>query len=119
MDSAAGVTAARHSSTNVVTALVSELNFLHPVLVGSLVIVHTGITFISRSSMEVQVELFTENLMESKKRVKALTAYYPMVSVNNLGQPQPVPSLIIYTEEEQRLFSEGAARYREQKAKRG
>jgi len=119
MDSAAGVTAARHSATNVVTALVSELNFLHPVLVGSLVIVHTRITFISRSSMEVQVELLTENLMESGKRVKALTAYYTMVSVNNLGQPQPVPPLIIYTEEEERLFSEGAARYREQKAKRG
>ncbi len=119
MDNAAGVTAARHSATNVVTALVSELNFLHPVLVGSLVIVKTRITFISRSSMEVQVELFTENLMESKKRIKALTAYYTMVSVNNLGQPQPVPPLIIYTEEEQRLFNEGMARYQERKAKRG
>jgi len=61
----------------------------------------------------------TENLMESKKRIKALTAYYTMVSVNNLGQPQPVPPLIIYTEEEQRLFSEGMARYQERKAKRG
>ena len=119
MDNAAGVTAARHSATNVVTALVSEINFLHPVLVGSLVIVNTKITFISRSSIEVQVELLTENLMESKKRIKALTAYYTMVSVNNLGQPQPVPPLIIYTEEEQHLFSEGMARYQERKAKRG
>ena len=119
MDNAAGVTAARHSDTNVVTALVSEINFLHPVMVGSLVTVNTRITFVSRSSMEVQVELRTENLLESEKRIKALTAYYTMVSVNNLGQPQPVPPLIIYTEEEQRLFDEGKARYEERKAKRG
>jgi len=118
MDNAAGVTAARHSGTNVVTALVSEINFLHPVLVGSLVIVHTTITFVSRSSMEVQVELQTENLLESEKRIKALTAYYTMVSVNNLGQPQAVPPLIIYTEEEQRLFDEGMARYQARKVKR-
>lgn len=119
MDNAAGVTAARHSDTNVVTALVSEINFLHPVLVGSLVTVHTRITFVSRSSMEVQVELRTENLLESEKRIKALTAYYTMVSVNNLGQPQPIPPLILYTEEEQRFFDEGKARYEERKAKRG
>jgi acyl-CoA hydrolase/ferritin len=118
MDNAAGVTAARHSDTNVVTALVSEINFLHPVLVGSLVTVYTRITFVSRSSMEIQVELQTENLMESEKRIKALTAYYTMVSVNNLGQPQPIPPLILYTEEEQRLFDEGMARYQERKAKR-
>ena len=118
MDNAAGVTAARHSDTNVVTALVSEINFLHPVLVGSLVTVYTRITFVSRSSMEVQVELRTENLLESEKRIKALTAYYTMVSVNNLGQPQPIPPLILYTEEEQRLFDEGMARYQERKAKR-
>ncbi len=119
MDNAAGVTAARHSDTNVVTALVSEINFLHPVLVGSLVTVNTRIIFVSRSSMEVQVELRTENLLESEKRMKALTAYYTMVSVDNLGQPQPVPPLIIYTEEEQRLFDEGKARYEARKAKRG
>ena len=118
MDNAAGVTTARHSGTNVVTALVSEINFLHPVLVGSLVTVYTRITFVSRSSMEVQVELRTENLLESEKRIKALTAYYTMVSVNNLGQPQAIPPLIIYTEEEQRLFDEGMARYQERKAKR-
>ncbi len=119
MDNAAGVTAARHSDTNVVTALVSEINFLRPVMVGSLVTVNTRITYVSRSSMEVQVELQTENLLESEQRIKALTAYYTMVSVNNLGQPQPVPPLIIYTEEEQRLFDDGKARSEVQKAKRG
>ncbi|MBW2673794.1 MAG: acyl-CoA thioesterase, partial [Deltaproteobacteria bacterium] len=97
----------------------SEINFLHPVLVGSLVTVNTRITFVSRSSMEVQVELQTENLLESERRIKALTAYYTMVSVNNLGQPQPIPPLILYTEEEQRLFDEGMVRYQERKAKRG
>jgi acyl-CoA hydrolase/ferritin len=110
MDNAAGVTAARHCNSNVVTAQVNEINFYHPVTVGSLVTIRTRITFVSRSSMEVQVELFTENL-ETEKRLKALTSYYTMVAVDNTGRPIESPQLTLYTEEEQRLFKEGMARY--------
>ncbi len=116
MDNAAGVTAARHCNSNVVTALVNEINFFHPVLVGSLVTINTRITFVSRSSMEVQVELFTENL-ESEKRLKALTSHYTMVAVDNMGRPKPIPELTLYTEEEERLFNEGMTRYRARKEK--
>ncbi|MCK9275930.1 MAG: hypothetical protein M0P57_12660 [Syntrophales bacterium] len=117
MDNAAGVTAARHCNSNVVTALVSEINFYHPVLVGSLVTVNTRITFVSRSSMEVQVELFTENL-ESAERMKALTAYYTMVAVDNEGHPKPVPELTLFTEEEKQLLDEGTDRYNTRKERK-
>jgi len=116
MDNAAGVTAARHCNSNVVTALVNEINFYHPVLVGSLVTVNTRITFVSRSSMEVQVELFTENL-ESEKRLKALTSHYTMVAVDNMGQPKSIPELTLFTEKEEELFNEGMERYNARKEK--
>ena len=118
MDNAAGVTAARHSNSNVVTALVNEINFFQPVRVGSLVTIHAKITFVSRTSMEVEVQVQTEDLT-SEKQLKALTAHYTMVAVDNVGQPQPVPKLIIYTEEEQRLFDEGMKRYKARKEKQG
>ncbi len=114
MDNAAGVVAARHSHSYVVTAQVNEIQFLHPVRVGSLVLVHAAVTFVSRSSMEVRIEVETEDL-DSEKRIKALTAYYTMVAVDHQGKPQPVPPLIIYTEEEERRFQEGLRRYKERK----
>lgn len=114
MDNAAGVTAARHCHTNVVTARVSEINFLKPVKVGSLVIVNTRITFVHRSSMEVLVEVETEDIAE-EQRVRALTAYYTMVSVDDQGRSLEVPPLVVYTEEEDRLFKEGLERYEARK----
>jgi len=118
MDNAAGVTAARHSDSYVVTALVNEIQFFQPVRVGSLVLVYATITFVSRSSMEVQIEVHTENL-DDEKRIKALTAYYTMVAVDNEGRSKPVPPLIIYTEEEEKLFNEGMQRYNARKEKQG
>jgi acyl-CoA hydrolase len=40
-----------------------------------------------------------------------MTAYYIMVATDNKGKPVGVPPLIVITEEEERLFSEGLARY--------
>ncbi len=117
MDNAAGVAAARHSHTNVVTALVSEINFIRPVKVGALVIINARITFVHRSSMEVRAEVDTEDIGE-EKRTRALTAYYTMVSVDDSGRPLEVPPLIVYTEEEQRLQKEGLERYEARKKRK-
>lgn len=118
MDNAAGVAAARHSHSYVVTAQVNEIQFLHPVRVGSLVLVHATVTFVSRSSMEVRIEVQSEDL-DSEKRITALTAYYTMVAVDSEGRPQTVPPLIIYTEEEERRFAEGQQRYDARKERQG
>ncbi|HET57986.1 MAG TPA: hypothetical protein ENN35_06040 [Deltaproteobacteria bacterium] len=114
MDNAAGVAAARHSHTNVVTVLVNDIHFIHPVMVGSLVLINAHITYVRRSSMEVRVEVETEHISE-EKRVKALTAYYTMVAVDEQGRPVEVPPLTVYTEEEIRLFKEGQERYEARK----
>jgi len=115
MDNAAGVVAARHCRTNIVTGRVDDIIFRTPVRVGSLVIVHGRLTFNSRSSMEVQVRIEMEDLLAGQK-VEALTAYVVMVALDAQGRPTAVPPLIIATEEEERLFSEGEARYQARKA---
>jgi uncharacterized protein (TIGR00369 family) len=117
MDNAAYVVACRHARTNTVTANVEEINFLRPVRVGDLVLIHAQITFVSRSSMEVRVEVETENLFTGQ-RVQALTAYYNMVALDAEGKPTQVPSLLLSTEEGERLFNEGLARYRSRKARK-
>ena len=116
MDNAAGVVSARHCRANVVTAMAEDINFHNPVRVGDLVIVHAKITFTSRSSMEVQIEVETEDLLTGKG-LHALTAYYIMVALDAEGKPVEVPPLIVSTEEEEKLFNEGLVRYQARKAK--
>lgn len=111
MDSAAGVAAARHAHTNVVTASVEELNFLKPVRVGDLVSAHASLTFVGRSSMEVRVEVETENYIHEKRQT-ALTAYFIYVALDPAGKPTEIPSLLITTEEREKLFKAGQKRYK-------
>ena len=114
MDNAAGAAAARHSRANPVTARVEDINFRGPVRVGDLVLVHAKVSFVSRSSMEVQIRVEAENLLTGERR-DALTAYYIMVAVDIEGKSVEVPPLIVSTEEEERLFNDGLARYQARK----
>jgi acyl-CoA hydrolase/ferritin len=117
MDNAAGVVAARHSGGNVVTGLVEDIKFINPVRVGDLVIVRGKLTFVSRSSMEVQVEVETENLFggHTGQRATALTAIFVMVALDSKGKTRQVPIIIVSTEEEERLFNEAQYRYESRK----
>lgn len=116
MDNAAGVVAARHSRANPVTAMVEDINFHTPVRVGELVLVHAKVTFVSRSSMEIKIEVDAENLLTGERR-RALSAYYVMVAVDLKGKAVEVPPLIVITEEEEKLFNAGLERYQQRKAK--
>ena len=114
MDNAAGVAAARHSQANPVTGTVHNIRFLSPVHVGEVVLIHAKLTFVGHTSMEVLVEIDAQNLGTEERRT-AMTAHYIMVATDAKGKPVGVPPLIVITEEEERLFGEGFARYQETK----
>jgi acyl-CoA hydrolase len=114
MDTAAGVVAHRHAHSNAVTAKVEDLNFLQPLHIGDLVFAHASLVFVSRTSMEVRVEVETESL-DTEKRQKALTASFIYVAMDPSGKPMEVPPLLITTEEGERLFEEGRKRYEARK----
>lgn len=111
MDSAAAVAAIRHCRTAVLTAMMDEIKFLHPVKAGDLVVLHACLAFASRSSVEVRVEVEVENLL-NRNRVKATTGYFIMVAVDEKGKPTAVPALTPCTEEEERHFNQALVRYR-------
>jgi acyl-CoA hydrolase len=118
MDNGAGVAAVRHCHSSVVTAKVEELNFLHPVNLGNLVLVHARLTFVSSSSMDVRVEVEAEDLANEKTH-KAVIAHFVMVALDRDRKPKRVPPLIICTEEEERLYREASLRYQARKQKTG
>jgi acyl-CoA hydrolase len=64
--------------------------------------------------MEIRVEVETEDRF-TEERQKALTATFIFVALDPSGKPMEVPSLLITTEEGQRLFEEGRKRYESRK----
>ncbi len=110
MDTAAGLAALRHCQFSVVTLRVEGINFLHPIRVGNYVEVEAKLTYTSRSTMEIQVQVTTEDVKIAKKW-EALTAYFVFVALDPDGAPQEVPPLIVRTESERQLFQAGEERH--------
>jgi uncharacterized protein (TIGR00369 family) len=109
IDTAAGVVAVRHARSNVVTASIDRLDFHSPAYVGNLLILRASLNFVGRTSMEVGVRVETENLISGARRHTA-SAYLTFVALDREGRPQPLPPLILETEEEMRRNREAKAR---------
>jgi acyl-CoA hydrolase len=110
MDGAAGVVAVKHSHRDSVTARVEGINFYQPIRLYDLVTVNGCLTFVGRSSMEVLVEVWAENIAKETK-VHALTAYFIMVAVDEMGKPAEVPPLILTSDREKTMWEKGKKRY--------
>jgi len=113
IDEAAGVVAARHSRSNVVTASIDQMDFHTPVFVGDLLFFKASLNFGGRTSMEIGVRVEAENLMNGEVR-HAASAYLTYVAIDKQGHPVPIPPLIVETGEEKRRHREAKAR-REQR----
>ncbi|MBN1447497.1 MAG: acyl-CoA thioesterase [Bacteroidetes bacterium] len=109
MDIAMAIAAARHSGLVCVTASVDEINFLHPIRLGQVVILQASVNRVFRTSMEVGVKVFCEDL-KSGKRTHTNSAYMTFVGLNAEGKPTPSPQVIPETEDEKRRFDDALRR---------
>ena len=117
MDNAAGICAARHCRSRVVTACIDAIDFHHPVFNGEVVFCTARLVFCSSKSMEVEVITEAEGLTPGSRRV-ANTAYFTFVSLGPDKRAREVPPLKVSSEEEQQRFEEGKARYEKRKKAR-
>ena len=108
IDVVAAVVARRHSNCNVTTAAVDHLQFKQAAFVNSTVVLKGQITHVGTSSMEVKVETFVEELSGERRMINC--AYLILVAIDNEGKPQPVPQLILETDEEIAEFQAGILR---------
>ncbi|CAJ1085532.1 cytosolic acyl coenzyme A thioester hydrolase isoform X2 [Xyrichtys novacula] len=119
MDEVAGIVAARHCNTNIVTASVDAINFHRKIKKGCVVTVTGRLTFVSNKSMEIEVFVDAASLAEAEKgKYRAVSAFFTFISLDKYGRPLPVPPLKFEGEEENRRAEEGKARYLQNKAKR-
>lgn len=109
IDLCAAVVAHRHSRRKTVTASMDELDFLNPIKMGQIAILRGMINHVARSSMEIGVEVFSEDILTGERR-HCCTAFLTFVAIDDLERPTEVPRLILRTPAEKKRFAEGERR---------
>jgi acyl-CoA hydrolase len=113
LDEAAGITAARHARGPVVTASLDTVHFQNPIRVGEIADIAAAVTFVSRTSAEIGVQVDSERL--DGARHHTCTAYLTMVHVDGAGRPAPMPPLPAEDGDARRAQVAGAMRTRARK----
>jgi acyl-CoA hydrolase len=110
VDIAAAMAAHRHSNSYAVTASVDHIDFLNPVNLGEIVILKSQVNRAFHTSMEVGVEVYSENVLTGERK-HTTTAYVTFVAIDeNTRLPKVVPPLLLKTPEEKRRYREAGAR---------
>src|SRR5439155_4791262 len=117
IDIAAAIACHRHTRSLLVTAAVDDLQFLHPIKVGDLIILNARVTCVFRTSLEAQVDVYSEETLTGRRQLTS-RAYLTFVAVAQDGARLHVPPLIVETDEERRVCEEAHARRATRLAKR-
>lgn len=116
IDIAGAIACYRYARQRVVTAAVDDLQFLHSIRVGDLIILQARVTCVFTTSMEVQVDVFSEEALTGV-RTPTSRAFLTFVAIDEHGVRVPVPPLIIESDDQEQVCRDARAR-REQRLKR-
>lgn len=108
-DECGGIVASRHARRPVVTVTVDSVTFHQPVPLGRLLHVHGRITWVGRTTVEVELRVEAEHLLTGEI-THTNSAYFVYVALDEDRKPTPVPPLKLESEEEHQRFAEGQAR---------
>jgi acyl-CoA hydrolase len=109
IDMAGVIAGHRHARTTLVTAAVDGLQFLSPIKVGDLILLRATVTATFHTSLEVEVEVFSEELLTGERRLTS-RAYLTLVTFDRTGGRVGVPPLLLETDDERRKAGEAAVR---------
>tara|TARA_Y100000385_G_scaffold76164_1_gene77059 strand:+ start:2961 stop:3473 length:513 start_codon:yes stop_codon:yes gene_type:complete len=112
MDRCAAISAHRHCRETVVTATVNHVSFKEAIPQGSIVTLEAKVSRAFKSSMEIFIDVFTEDKHGNGEKTKCNEAIYTFVAVDNNGSPLRVPELVPETQIEKERFA-GALRRRQ------
>ena len=109
IDIAGAIACHRHTRSLLVTAAVDDLQFLHSIKVGDLIILNARVTCAFTTSLEVQVEVHSEETLTGRRQLTS-RAFLTFVAIDRDGRRVKVPPLIVETEEEKRVCEEAHSR---------
>ena len=107
----------RHTNMLALTASVDSLDFIHPIKVGDLIILKSRVTCVFNTSLEVEVEVFSEGIQSGERKLTS-KAYLTFVSLNQNGMPAKVPPLTVETPEDEARCRQAQARRAERLKRR-
>jgi acyl-CoA hydrolase len=90
----------RHTNALALTAAVDGLEFLYPIKVGDMIILKSRVTCTFNTSLEVEVEAFSEEVSSGARRLTS-RAYLTFVSIDKDGKHCKVPPLLLETPEDE------------------
>lgn len=108
LDLVAYAVSSRFAGNICVTASFDRVDFHEPIEVGELVICEGFVSYVGRTSVEVTIEVFAENIFVNVRR-HTNTARLTMVAIKD-GKPTPVPPLVCESREDKIRFLEGRIR---------
>jgi acyl-CoA hydrolase len=109
VDLAGALAAARHSRCPVVTASVDYMTFLHPIHIGQLIMLKSAVNRVFRTSMEVGVKVWVEDLRTGVRRHTS-SAYLTFVALGPNNERVPVAPVVPETDEEKRRYEAALTR---------
>ncbi len=109
IDIAGAIACHRHTRSLLVTAAVDGLQFLHPIKVGDLIILRSCVTAAWGTSLEVEVEVFSEETLTGIRRMTS-RAYLTFVATDRDGQRVKIPGLLLTTAAEKQRAAEAELR---------
>ncbi len=110
IDNIASIAASRHARKQVVTASTDSVDFLQPIKVGEMICMESFVTWTHKTSMEVFVNIISENLKTGERKVCA-SSFLTFVAIDKDGKTLPVPPVIPETPLEKELNRTAPKRY--------
>ncbi len=108
-DKVAYVCASRHAESLCVTMSVDQVLFKKPIRVGELVQFKASVNYVGKTSVEVGIKIFAEDLLHGTVR-HTNSCYFTMVATDEKGHKKRVPELILDSDEERRRNAEAKER---------
>ena len=110
VDLCGAIAGMRHArTTSIVTASIDQMIFLHPVGLGDLLLLKARVNRVYRTSMEVGVKVWVENLRTGEIRHTS-SAYLTFVGIDGSGNRVLLPQLVAETDDDRRRFEEAGQR---------
>src|ERR1051325_5437148 len=109
IDIAGAIACHRHTRSLLVTAAVDDLQFLHSIKVGDMIILKARVTCVFTTSLEVQVDVFSEETLTGRRQLTS-RAFLTFVAIDRNGLRVKIPPLLVETEDEKKVCAEAQTR---------
>lgn len=109
MDMAAAGSAQIHSGKICVTAAISRVVFSEAAKNGDIIMIHSKITRVFNTSMEIYVRAFSQNIKDERKRMIS-EAYFTFVAIDNDGNTTKVTGIKPVSQTEKKQYKEAGKR---------